>query len=197
MFSIKSLPNMLTYVRLLLIPIFVYLLMDPSRTMIYAAIGIFVFASLTDYLDGVLARSFNAVSDTGKLLDPVADKILVMAALVMLVSLKTTEVGEPWVPVWMVVLILARETWVTGLRSVAASQGVVMAAGQAGKWKSFLQMVAIVFLLLHQQPLIRVGDSAIAARFVGEALLMISILFSYWSGLDYTWRVLGDPGGEQ
>lgn len=189
MLSVQAIPNLLTYLRLLLIPIFVYLLMDPTTLMIYVAIGIFVFASFTDYLDGYLARTFNAVSDTGKLLDPVADKILVMAALVMLVSMKTTEVGEPWVPAWMVILILAREIWITGLRSVAASRGLVIPAGSAGKWKSFLQMTAIVFLLLHQQPLFEVGDSVVAARFIGEALLMLSILFSYWGGMEYTWQV--------
>lgn len=193
MSKMKNLPNLLTYLRLVLIPVFVVLLINPGQQMIYAAIAIFMFASLTDFVDGLVARQFDAVSDTGKLLDPVADKILVMAALVMLVSMKTTEFGDPWVQPWMVILILARETWVTGLRGVAASRGVVVPAGQAGKWKSFLQMVAIVFLFLHQQPLFFAGSHQVSAKFVGEVLLAFSILLSYWGAMDYTWCILIDP----
>ena len=146
---IKFVPNGLTILRLMLIPVFVVLMREPTQSMVYWATGLFIFASFTDFIDGYIARKFGAVSDLGKLLDPLADKILVMAALVMLVAQKTDEFGEPWVQGWMVVFILAREIWVTGLRAVAAKDGVVVAASNAGKIKSALQMFAIVLLLLH------------------------------------------------
>lgn len=189
---VKNLPNILTFLRLGLIPIFVWLMAHGSKEAIFAATVIFIFAALTDYADGLIARKFHAVSDFGKLLDPVADKILVMAALVMLVAQRSDSLGEPWVPGWMVVLILAREIWVTGIRAVAATAGKVIAAGNAGKLKSFLQMVAIVLLLQHDLLLIgEKGSSGITAQLPGEALLMLSIVFSYKGAFEYTWAVLG------
>src|SRR5262245_55607250 len=124
----QNIPNILTFLRLALIPLFVVLMIDPNPELTHAATLVFIIAAFTDYLDGVLARKFSAVSEFGKLADPLADKILVMAALVMLVAQRSDVYGEPWVPGWMVVLILAREIWVTGLRAVAASRGVIVAA---------------------------------------------------------------------
>lgn len=156
-----------------------------------AATVVFIIAAFTDYIDGYVARAYSAVSDFGKLLDPVADKILVMSALVMLVSMRSEEFGHPWVPGWMVVLVLARETWVTGLRAVAASAGKVIPAGQAGKFKSFLQMLAIVLLLLNDYSIVDSDHLIVSAQLLGEALLMLSIVFSYWGAIEYTWSVLG------
>ena len=185
----QRLPNWLTYLRLALIPVFVVLMIDPSPKMVFAAALIFVFASFTDYVDGIIARRFGGVSDFGKLLDPLADKILVMAGLVMLVAQRSDAYGTPWVPGWMVVLVLAREIWVTGLRGLAASQGVVVQAGATGKLKSGFQMFGITLLLLHDRPLslLRLDWSC---QFVGLNLLLISIGFSLYSAAEYTWAIL-------
>jgi CDP-diacylglycerol--glycerol-3-phosphate 3-phosphatidyltransferase len=186
---IKQLPNWLTYLRLLLVPFFVALLVDPTEGMIHVAAVVFLIAAFTDYFDGWLARRIGVVSDLGKLLDPLADKILVMAALVMLVSQRSDIDGEPWVPAWLVVLILAREIWVTGLRAIAAKKGEIVAAQQSAKYKSALQMVAIFFLLMH-----RPGDLLgfqIHYGFVGLMLLVLSVAFSLWSAIDYTTAILG------
>ena len=185
----RNVPNILTTLRLLLIPVFVILMIEPSPAMLRAAVYVFIIAALTDYVDGMLARRLCLISNLGKLLDPVADKLLVMSALVMLVAQKAEANGEPWVPAWMVVLVLAREIWVTGLRAVAASEGKVMAAGNAGKWKNFLQMVAIVALLLHDGLCCSFLGLRITWQFVGLNLLMISIFFSVWGAVDYTLEV--------
>lgn len=190
---IKHLPNFLTLLRIALIPAFVVLMYNPSDWMIGVATVIFIIAALTDYADGVIARRYDVVSDFGKLLDPVADKILVMAALVMMVGLRAEPYGDSWVPAWMVVMILARETWITGLRSVAAKQGVVVAAGYLGKLKSFTQMLAIIILLLHDFISVPVGSVILTGLFVGQILLGVSIIFSYQSAIEYTIAILGKP----
>lgn len=186
---VPTLPNWITLGRIALIPIFVILMIEPSRSMVWAATVVFVLAALTDYLDGFLARRWNQISDFGKLADPVADKILVMAALVMLVAQRSDIYGEPWVPGWMVVLILSREIWVTGVRAVVATRGLILPAGNAGKLKSGLQMVAIVLLLLHDYPMTIMGYK-ITAQLVGVNLLLISIFFSYLSLVEYTREVI-------
>jgi CDP-diacylglycerol---glycerol-3-phosphate 3-phosphatidyltransferase len=180
---IRNLPNYLTYLRIILIPVFVLLLIDPSPFMVILANFVFIFAAFTDYIDGFLARRWGAVSDFGKLLDPIADKILVMAALVMLTSLH-------WVPGWMVVLVLAREIWITGIRALAASQGNIIAAGNTGKWKSFLQMFSIVLLLAHDYKISFFGKE-LSGYSLGIDLLSISLVLSYFSAIHYTVQVLG------
>ena len=188
---IKKIPNWLTYLRLVLIPVFVILMIDPTRTMVLVAAWVFIAAAITDYVDGFIARKFSAVSDFGKLLDPLADKILVMSGLVMLLAQRSDENGTPWVPGAMVVLVLAREIWVTGLRGVAASRGLIVPAGGAGKIKSGFQMIAIVLLLLHDRPLSSLGiPVAWSCKFLGLNFLLISILFSLWSATEYTWSIL-------
>lgn len=186
---VRKLPNWLTLLRLGLIPVFVILLIDPSPGMLFLATGIFIVAALTDLIDGYLARRFGAESDLGKLLDPLADKILVLAALVMLVAQRSDFNGEPWVPGWLVVLVLAREVWVTGLRGIAASRGLVLAANSAGKLKSGFQMVAIVLLLLHDFRFKLLGLS-ITGQTLGVNLLLLSVVVSYWGALEYTSLVL-------
>lgn len=142
-----NLPNYLTAARILLVPLLVVILLTPFSehwlgiNAYTLAIVIFLAASLTDFLDGHLARSRNQVSDLGKLLDPIADKLLVSAALIVLVE-------KELAPAWAVVVILGREFIVTGLRSVAAADGVVMQAQASGKVKMWAQCVAIVALLV-------------------------------------------------
>lgn len=182
---VLSLPNWITLLRVALIPVFVVLLIDPADWMLDLAVYIFIFAALTDYLDGMIARAFGYVSDFGKLLDPLADKVLVLSALIMLTSLKDNQWGEPWVPGWMVVMVVAREIWVTGLRGVAAGHGTIVAANSAGKVKSLLQMVSVVFLLLHDRPL-SLGVITVSYQLIGLNLLFLSLVFSYWGAFQYT-----------
>lgn len=189
---IKRVPNWLTGLRLVLIPIFVMLLWNsPSKGQVKVAAVIFILAALTDLIDGIIARRYRAETDLGKLLDPLADKILVMAALVMLTSLRSNGYDEPWVSPVLVVIILAREIWVTGLRGIAASHGVVIAAKDSGKWKSVFQMVAIVFLLLRDYGIPVLGWM-VPTQFVGLNLLLVSVFFSLWSAMEYTLMVMGN-----
>ena len=183
----KKIPNWLTGLRLLLIPIFVLALSEPTRACLNVAAVIFILAAITDYADGIIARRYSAISDFGKLLDPLADKILVMAALVMLASLHDSQ-GLSFVPAWMVIVVLAREFWITGIRAVAAKEGTVMAARAGGKVKSFLQMVAIVALLLHDYSVSLLGFR-FTAQYLGLNILLLSIVFSYISAIDYSLAV--------
>ena len=187
---LRKLPNYLTFLRLGLIPVFVLLMADTSRWSGYLAAFVFAVAAFTDLLDGFLARRYGAVSELGKLLDPLADKILVMAALVMLVAQRGDLDGAPWVPGWMVVLVLARELWITGLRAVIAQRGTVLAASASGKVKSWFQMIAVIFLLLHY-PVLEVAGLVVSFQAIGVNLLIISIAFSLWSAAEYTYQWLG------
>lgn len=186
---VKRIPNWLTLFRIALVPVLVILMIDPTPVMVRWAFFVFVLAAVTDWFDGMIARRFNAITDFGKLLDPLADKLLVMAALVMLSTQRTQEYGDTWIPGWLVVLVLAREFWVTGLRAVAASRGRVVAAKQTGKMKSGLQMVAIGFLFLHESPQRFAGMSS---GLLGLNLLLISVALSYWAAAEYTYEILGN-----
>lgn len=188
---LKRLPNWLTYLRLLLVPVFVWLMHDqPSPLFIAIALLVFGLAGLTDYFDGLIARTYKATTNTGKLLDPLADKILVMAALVMMVGQRSNLDASPWVPAWMVVVLLAREVWITGLRAVAASNGRIIPAGHLGKIKTTLQMVAIPMIMLHYA--LGPWGENMPLRFVGLNLLFLAVAFSIWSGFEYSLIVLGE-----
>lgn len=176
-----NLPNLLTMGRIAAIPFFVWLLDSPTPIRGFWACILFTAAAITDILDGYLARKLGVVSVLGKFLDPLADKLIVMAALVWLVSLRR-------VPAWVVVLLLARELSVTGLRSVAASEGVVISAGNEGKTKTALQMIGIVALVLgHPYHLSYLGiDLGIVDMVhVGQMLVYVSLLFSFASAAQY------------
>lgn len=176
-----NLPNLLTMGRIAAIPFFIWLLDSPTPIRGFWACIVFTAAAITDILDGYLARKLGVVSVLGKFLDPLADKLIVMAALVWLVSLRR-------VPAWVVVLLLAREISVTGLRSVAASEGVVISAGNEGKTKTALQMIGIVALVLgHPYHLSYLGiDLGIVDMVhVGQMLVYVSLLFSFASAAQY------------
>ncbi|MBN7772558.1 CDP-diacylglycerol--glycerol-3-phosphate 3-phosphatidyltransferase [Clostridium aminobutyricum] len=164
-----NLPNKLTVGRMIAVPIFIVVLMYGYY---YAAAIIFVLASLTDMLDGQIARKYNLVTNFGKIMDPLADKLLVISALVCLV-----ELGD--VPAWMVIVVLAREFTVTGLRTVAASQGIVIAAGMSGKIKTVTQMIAVTLILLKNWPFEYLGIP------VADIMLWISVIMTIYSGIEY------------
>ena len=147
-----NLPNILTLSRIFAVPLLVVVLLtrvyDPSRQVvglsIYLATAIFLGASVTDYFDGYLARKREQVTTLGMLLDPVADKLLISAAFISLVELK-------WVPAWMVVIIVGREFAVSGLRSIASSEGFTIDASELGKIKMVMQVIAITLIILSKQ----------------------------------------------
>ena len=163
----EQIPNVLTIGRILFIPLFILILTfgHSQGSHLMAAI-IFAVASITDYLDGYLARKWNVVSNFGKFADPMADKLLVMSAFIMLIELGMA-------PAWVVAIIICRELAVTGLRLLLVETGgTVLAAAMPGKIKTFSQMFAIIFLLLHW-------------NLIGQLLLYIALFFTIYSGYDY------------
>ncbi len=176
-----NLPNLLTMTRIVMIPLcLMFLEQNTARSGFWAAI-VFTLASLTDLLDGYLARKLNVVSVLGKLLDPLADKLLVMASLVWMVPM-----GR--IPAWVVVLLLGRDIAVTGLRSVAASEGVVIAAGEEGKAKTALQMIGVICLLLgypYHMSYVGIDLGVVDMIHVGRMLVYLSIVFSLASAAQY------------
>jgi CDP-diacylglycerol--glycerol-3-phosphate 3-phosphatidyltransferase len=138
-----NLPNFLTSLRILLIPVFILFFTMPHPARPFLSVLIFLIASLTDFFDGYIARRRAQITKLGKLLDPVADKLLVSSALILLVS-----VGR--VPAWVVIVIIAREFIVTGLRAVAATENVILASEPLGKVKFFFQIFSVVLLLLDE-----------------------------------------------
>jgi len=144
-----NLPNKLTVLRVFLIPFFVVSLMienGANQTFRYVAAAIFIIASLTDMLDGKIARKYNLVTNFGKFMDPLADKLLVCSALICLIQL-----GQ--LPAWMVIIIVSREFIISGFRLVAAEQGIVIAASYWGKFKTTFQMIAVVLMILNFEAL--------------------------------------------
>ena len=173
-------PNAITLVRIAMIPVFLYFTYVESRVNSFIAGLVYAVTGTTDFLDGWIARKKGLVTVVGKFLDPLADKLIVMAALVMLVHL-----GR--VAAWVVIVIMAREFMVTGLRTIAMSEGIVIAAGQEGKHKTAFQVAAITFLIIHYTYPV----DAIAFSFdldtnrVGTLLLYASLVLSVWSGWIY------------
>ena len=172
-----TLPNLLSFFRILIIPVLVYLLSfsDPKSALLAA--GLFVVASITDYFDGYLARRNRSVSDVGKILDPLADKLMVASALIMLAAIDRPN--EPSVPAWLVVIILARESAVTVIRGIALAEGIVMQSETLGKYKFILQAYAVVGLLVHYRYW---GLDFYAA---GLYFLVLSAVIALWSGVNY------------
>lgn len=158
--------------RMILVPVFIVLYLMNYNI---AALVVFVVASFTDFLDGHLARKNNLVTDYGKIMDPLADKLLVTSALVCMVQLQV-------VPAWMVIVILAREFAITGLRAVAASEGIVIAAAWSGKVKTVTQMIAVIFLLLNNWPF-----SLVNIPFA-KIMLWIAVIMTIYSGCEYIWK---------
>ena len=168
-----NLANKLTMLRVVMIPAFLLVLfLAPEPMNRYIAVIIFIVASLTDMLDGKIARKYNLITNFGKLMDPLADKILTAAAMVCLV-----ELGD--LAAWIVVIILFREYAITGLRSVAASENIVVAANIWGKVKTVCQMIALMLLMLKPQIVALCGVN------LGLILMYVALLLTVYSGVDY------------
>jgi len=170
--NLNTLPNWLTLVRILSLPALILLTLSPGRILGIAAALLFSAASITDLLDGYIARKTGQVSSFGKLVDPIADKILISTAFIMLVHLQR-------VPAWMVALIIAREFAVSGLRAYAGTQNIVIAAGFSGKVKTTLQILAIIALLVNE------ALWGFPFREVGWILLIAAFAATIWSGYRY------------
>ncbi|MGH7933973.1 MAG: CDP-diacylglycerol--glycerol-3-phosphate 3-phosphatidyltransferase [Candidatus Binataceae bacterium] len=168
-------PNLLTLLRIAAVPVVVYLLLMPTPLPSLIAAVIFFIATITDFFDGYIARSYGLGSTLGKFLDPLADKLLVLSTLIMLAGTPR----EPHVPSWIVVVLVARELMVTGLRAVAAAEGRIMAAEELGKYKMALQSIAVQGLLIHYTYFHI--DFFAAGMFV----LWIAMAVTVWSGVDY------------
>ncbi|MBY0099276.1 CDP-diacylglycerol--glycerol-3-phosphate 3-phosphatidyltransferase [Mesobacillus maritimus] len=179
-----NIPNKITISRIFLIPIFLVVMLAPFDWGEVSFLGtvmpithligalIFIFASATDWVDGYYARKYNLVTNLGKFLDPLADKLLIASALIVLVELQLA-------PSWIVIIIIFREFAVTGLRAILAEGGEVVAANMLGKIKTWTQIVAISALLLHN-----IIFEMISLPF-DDIALWVAMIFTIWSGLDY------------
>ena len=175
-------PNKLSLLRVALIPVLVVCMYLPGWPMILLSAAVFGAAAYTDYLDGHIARRDGLVTDFGKFIDPVADKLLNLSAMIML-----THVGL--LPQWAVIVILARELAVDGLRMVAVGQGRVIAAGKLGKIKTVSQIVLVLFLMIAGRltPYIFPADGLVAAIVGAIGWIMVAwvVIITAWSGVDY------------
>jgi len=178
-----NLPNSITLLRILLIPIFILLLVSPTPLKAVTAAIVFCLASLTDWLDGYIARKSGQITRLGILLDPIADKLLIVAALILLVDMNR-------IPSWIAVVIVGRELGVTGLRAIAFSKGIVIPAETAGKIKMIAQILAIILLLIKGRLM------GLNLFLVGTVALWIAMVLSLLSGIRYFvifWRQIPVP----
>ena len=167
-----NLANKITLLRILMVPLIIVLLYFEGPVFCFLAACAFAFASLTDWVDGYIARRRNMVTSMGKFLDPLADKVLVCSVLIMFVHLQ-------WAPAWVVIVMVCRELIVTGLRAIARDEGVVLAADKFGKAKTVLQICAIIPLILHYPYW---GYELWRA---GEWLLYLAMLMAIFSCINY------------
>ncbi|MBR6071991.1 MAG: CDP-diacylglycerol--glycerol-3-phosphate 3-phosphatidyltransferase [Acholeplasmatales bacterium] len=187
-----TLPNKLTLLRILLIPVMVIIFYIPwfSENLIFLDVTylyffefiIFFVASVTDFVDGYLARKNNQVTTFGKFLDPLADKMLVFSSMTILLLNNSGVLpeGQPLVPMWVFVVMLIREFMVSGIRMLVSSRGVVIAAGWLGKWKTFITMIAIGALFM--------GGLHISIIYIGQIFMYIACILTIVSGIEYFWK---------
>jgi CDP-diacylglycerol--glycerol-3-phosphate 3-phosphatidyltransferase len=173
-------PNVVTMARIALIPFFLALMFYESRRNNFWAATVFGFASATDFVDGYIARRWNLITTFGKFIDPLADKLITMSAYVALVHL-----GR--LPAWVVIVILGREFIINGLRTIAMSEGMVIAASQGGKWKTALQLASLAALIVHYRYPIDflVWKGLIDFHLVGLVITYFSLVPSIWSAIEY------------
>ena len=165
-------PNQLTLFRIAAVPLIIILMLFPNRVCTFIAALIFSAAAITDYFDGFLARKRGLVTTLGKVMDPVADKLLVSSAFIMLTA-------QGWVPAWMACIIIGRELAVTGLRNIIAERGEDLSASNLGKYKTGFQIAAIIPLMIHYPFL------GLNVQVIGNLFLWGALVFTIWSGADY------------
>ena len=173
-------PNALTLLRIAASPVIVVLLLFPNKLTAFLAALMFSIAAITDYFDGFFARKRGMVTTFGKAMDPLADKLLVSSALIMMASLS-------WIPGWLVCIIIGRELAVTGLRTIVVERGEDISASKLGKYKTGFQIAAIIPLLIHY------SYFTIDFHAIGYFFLWGALFFTLWSGIDYFvrfWRIL-------
>ena len=173
--EIVSHPNALTMYRIAAVPGIVILMLYPNRLFALVAAVLFAAAAVTDFLDGFLARQRGLVSSFGKIMDPLADKVLVSSSLIMLAA-------QGWAPAWVVCIIIGRELAVTGLRNVMTEHHIDVGASGLGKYKTGFQIAAIIPLLGHYTWL------GIDMQAIGSLFLWVALLMTIWSGADYFFR---------
>jgi CDP-diacylglycerol--glycerol-3-phosphate 3-phosphatidyltransferase len=184
-----NVPNLITLARIAAVPVVVWLLRDPSAKTAFVTVGVYFAATITDFLDGWLARRYGLITALGKLLDPLADKLLVVSTLVMLALMDR----QPTIPDWLLVIIIGRELAVTGLRSIAASEGIVLAAEATGKLKMILQSIGIHALIIHY------SYFGVNFHLVGLITLLASTVVGVWSAVEYhvhVFRRMAAKGGQ-
>jgi CDP-diacylglycerol--glycerol-3-phosphate 3-phosphatidyltransferase len=175
-----NLPNIITMIRIAMIPVFMVFIYADFPYASWIAVAIFAAASLTDGIDGYVARKYNQVTTFGKFIDPLADKLLVISALLIFVDVQS-------MPVAAAMIVITRELAVTALRTVAISQGVTIAAGISGKVKTFTQICCIILMLtpFAAIPLFAAGGYAVT---LNMAVVTIMVLVTIWSGIDYFYQ---------
>jgi CDP-diacylglycerol--glycerol-3-phosphate 3-phosphatidyltransferase len=167
-----NLPNAITMLRIGIIPVLFFLLLSPDSTGSLVIAGIFVIASLTDLLDGYIARRYQIVTTMGKFLDPIADKLVVNTAMILMIP-----IGR--IPAWIVAIIIIRDFTVDGIRTIASSEGVIIGSSRLAKQKTLCQVVAVTALMIHYPFL------GADAHLVGIAILYVALFLTLYSGLDY------------
>lgn len=181
--KILNIPNLLSLSRILSVPVFIILMLEPSPVRALIAGIVFSLASATDWLDGYLARKWGQVTKVGKLLDPIADKILIMAALVTLVEIQSDVVHS-----WMAIVIIGREFAVTGLRAIAAGDGIVIPAETVGKYKVGAQITTVLSLLLYQYSykewMKQLGWFALWVAIILAVYSAVQYFKTYWNKLN-------------
>jgi len=188
--ELTNLPNLITLGRVAVIPFFLWLLARGDPRSSYWAAVVFALAAISDVVDGWLARRMNLITVFGKLMDPLADKLIVTSGLVMLAQMGRVEA-------WLVIVLLSRELIISGLRQIASSEGLVISASQGGKWKTALQLTGLVAVIVHFRQTLTypiVGDVLMDWQVVGEWLLVLSLAPSVISAFQYFqgfWAAVG------
>ena len=188
------LPNQLTILRIILTPVFLVLFLSGDTLLIQISLGVYIVAAITDWYDGWLARKFNYITDWGKFLDPLADKILTSAAFIAFVYLDVLEL-------WMVLIIVLRDFIVTGVRAYADYQGVAFTTSRSAKWKTFIQMIFIYYLLviytLMKTPSFFEGNEELFSKLFDNNLIFYSMLIvtiiTFYTGVEYifaNWKTI-------
>lgn len=177
-----NLPNKLTVFRILLVPVIVFVILSnyislDYQTRRYIATFIFIFASITDAVDGYIARKYNLQTNFGKFMDPLADKILVISIMIALMILPDSIVQ---LNAWVVIIIISREFFITGFRILAAEQNIVISAGFWGKIKTIVQMLMVILLLLNINNIFLI--------YLSKILIFLSVILTIISAVDYTYK---------